>query len=313
MIENLRICLNAVLPLFIYIVIGVMIRRTGMMNSEENKRMNRILFTFFYPVLLFGNIYSADLSVVFNAKLVVFAISFIVISVLVITFVIVRIEDNDASRGAMIHAIYRSNFVLMGIMILQNIFGKQGLPTAAMMVTFVVPCFNFIAVILLEHFRGGKANIGTVALKVLRNPLIIGAAAGLVVCLTGIKIPGIAAGVIEGMSEATMPMALIMLGVSFDPSVITSRGRSIMICVLGRLVIVPMIGLPIAALMGFRGAEFVTLLIMMASPTAVSSFPMAVAMDSDGEIAGSAVMISTPLSCITLFLWLLIFKTLEIY
>ena len=47
MIENLRICLNAVLPLFIYIVIGVMIRRTGMMNSEENKRMNRILFTFF--------------------------------------------------------------------------------------------------------------------------------------------------------------------------------------------------------------------------------------------------------------------------
>ena len=84
MIENLRICLNAVLPLFIYIVIGVMIRRTGMMNSEENKRMNRILFTFFYPVLLFGNIYSADLSVVFNARLVVFAISFIVISVLVI-------------------------------------------------------------------------------------------------------------------------------------------------------------------------------------------------------------------------------------
>ena len=160
MIENLRICLNAVLPLFIYIVIGVMIRRTGMMNSEENKRMNRILFTFFYPVLLFGNIYSADLSVVFNAKLVVFAISFIVISV---------------------------------------------------------------------------------------------------------------------------------------------------------LVIVPMIGLPIAAMMGFRDVEFVTLLIMMASPTAVSSFPMAVAMDSDGEIAGSAVMISTPLSCITLFLWLLIFKTLGIY
>ena len=81
MIENLRICLNAVLPLFIYIVIGVMIRRTGMMNSQENKRMNRILFTFFYPVLLFGNIYNAHLSVVFNAKLVVFAISFIVISV----------------------------------------------------------------------------------------------------------------------------------------------------------------------------------------------------------------------------------------
>lgn len=311
--SNVQICVNAVLPMFIYIVIGALIKRLGMMSKDENTRFNRILFTFFYPVLLFDNIYSADIADLIDVRLVCFALAFIAASVLVISAVVIRIEKNDAARGAIIQAIYRSNFVLMGMMIVENIFGKSGLPVAAMMVTVVVPFFNFIAVIVLEHFRGGKADLKTVIIKILKNPLIIGALAGTAFSLTGISLPGVAADVLDGMAAATMPVALIMLGVSFDPSVITSRGKSIMICILGRLIVVPLIGLPLAALLGFRGPAFVTLLVMMASPTAVSSFPMAVAMDSDGDIAGSAVMISTPLSCFTLFAWLLLFKTLGVY
>lgn len=299
--------------MFIYIVIGAVINKLGMMNKEENTRFNRILFTFFYPVLLFNNIYEADLADLIDIRLICFALAFITAEVLIITLVVVRIEKDDAARGAMVQAIYRSNFVLMGVMVVNNIFGEAGLPVAAMMVTVVVPFFNFIAVILLEHFRGGKADIGTVIIKILKNPLIIGALTGALFSVAGIGLPGIAADVLDGMSAATLPMALIMLGVSFDPSVITAKRKSILICVLGRLIVVPLIGLPLAALAGFRGPAFVTLLIMMASPTAVSSYPMAVAMDSDGEIAGSAVMISTPLSCITLFAWLFIFKTLGIY
>ena len=311
--SNIQICVNAVLPMFIYIVIGAVINKLGMMNKEENTRFNRILFTFFYPVLLFNNIYEADLADLIDIRLICFALAFITAEVLIITLVVVRIEKDDAARGAMVQAIYRSNFVLMGVMVVNNIFGEAGLPVAAMMVTVVVPFFNFIAVIVLEHFRGGKADIGTVIINILKNPLIIGALAGAVFSLAGIGLPGIIDDVLGGMSSATMPMALIMLGVSFDPSVITAKRKSILICVLGRLIVVPLIGLPLAALAGFRGPAFVTLLIMMASPTAVSSYPMAVAMDSDGEIAGSAVMISTPLSCITLFAWLFIFKTLGIY
>ena len=311
--SNIQICVNAVLPMFIYIVVGAVINKLGMMNKEENTRFNRILFTFFYPVLLFNNIYEADLADLIDIKLICFALAFIAAEVLIITLVVVRIEKDDAARGAMVQAIYRSNFVLMGVMVVNNIFGEAGLPVAAMMVTVVVPFFNFIAVILLEHFRGGKADIGTVIIKILKNPLIIGALTGALFSVAGIGLPGIAADVLDGMSAATLPMALIMLGVSFDPSVITAKRKSILICVLGRLIVVPLIGLPLAALAGFRGPAFVTLLIMMASPTAVSSYPMAVAMDSDGEIAGSAVMISTPLSCITLFMWLLIFKTLGTY
>ncbi|MBQ3291025.1 MAG: AEC family transporter [Mogibacterium sp.] len=299
--------------MFIYILIGVMIKSAGMMNSAENKRFNKILFTFFYPVLMFDNIYSADLGAVLDLRLIIFALGSVAATVIAVSLVVVRIEKNNASRGAMIQAIYRSNFVLMGIMIVQSIFGKEGLPTAAMLVTIVVPFFNVIAVIVLEYFRGNKADFGKIAVNTAKNPLIIGAVVGAVFSGFEIGLPGVAQDVIGGIAAATMPMALIMLGVSIDYSAITAKRKNILICVVGRLLVVPVIGLPLAAAMGFRGPAFVTLLIMMASPTAVSTYPMAVAMDSDGELAGSAIMISTPLSCITLFIWLLIFKNLGVY
>lgn len=313
MLKNISICLNAVLPLFIYIVVGIAIRRTGMMTDEENKRLNKVLFAFFYPMLMFDNIYNADLSAVFDVRLIVFALAFIGISVIFISLIIVRIEKNDAARGAMIQAIYRSNFVIMGVMVVQNIFGKEGAPAATLLATFVVPFFNLIAVVVLERFRGGRANIGDILINIAKNPLILGSVAGVLASLAGIVLPKFATDVVGGMSSATTPMALISLGVTFDPSVITAKRKNIAISVLGRLAVVPLIGLPIAAAMGFRGPAFVSLLVMMASPSAVSSYPMAVAMDSDAEIAASAIMISTPLSCVTLFLWLFIFKNLGLY
>lgn len=311
--SNIQICVNAVLPLFIFILIGVLIRRTGMMTDAENKRFNKILFTYFYPVLLFNNIYDADLSVVFDAKLISFALAFVIASVIIITVVITRIEKDGAARGAMIQAIYRSNFVLMGVMLVENIFGEEGLPVVSMLVTIVVPAFNVIAVIVLEVFRGGHVRGRDIALNIVKNPLIIGAFAGVLFAMTGLEMPYIGGEVISGIADATPPVALIMLGVSFDPAAITAKSRDIFICIIGRLVIVPAIGLPLAAFMGFTGPSFVSLLVMMASPTAVSSYPMAVALDSDGEIAGSAVMISTPLSCFTLFFWLLIFRTAGVF
>ena len=121
--SNIQICVNAVLPMFIYIVIGAVIKNLGMMSKEENTKFNRILFTFFYPVLLFNNIYNANLADLIDIRLVCFAIAFITAEVLVITAVIVKIEKDNAARGAMIQAIYRSNLVLMGIMVVGNIFG----------------------------------------------------------------------------------------------------------------------------------------------------------------------------------------------
>ena len=73
------------------------------------------------------------------------------------------------------------------------------------------------------------------------------------------------------------------------------------------------LGLANCILLGFRDVELVTLIAIFASPSAVSSFPMAQQMDSDAELAGDAVVFSSMFSCFTIFLWIFAAKSLGLF
>ena len=105
---------------------------------------------------MFNNIYGSDFSSVFSPK----SLAFAVIGVFTIYFLSIGftllVEKSNYSRGAMIQAIYRSNFVLMGLPIAANIFGKDKLGMTAVLVAVVVPIYNMLAVITLEIFERAK-------------------------------------------------------------------------------------------------------------------------------------------------------------
>lgn len=219
----------------------------------------------------------------------------------------------DRTRGAMIQAVYRSNFILMGLPVAENIYGKGCVSVTAALIMFVVPLYNFLAVIVLEYFRGGRANLKSVLKKILTNPIILGAVAAILALALNISVPSAVNKTISGMCDATTPIAMILLGASFNKGSVHTGKKNLTICVLARLVIVPAIGLGLAAMLGVRDVALVSLIAMMAAPPAVSSYTMAEAMDSDGELAGNAVIFATPLSCVTIFLWLFLFKSLGMF
>lgn len=313
MLQNFLVCLNAVVPLILYLVVGMMIRKFNILTEEDVRKFNRMVFVALFPALMFENLYSADISEAFDLPLIIGACLF-VLAVFGMAWVLVcRIEPSDRSRGAMIQAIYRSNFVLMGLPVTENIFGHGNVSSTAALIMFVVPLYNVLAVILLEYFRGGKANPKDVAKKVVTNPIIVGAMTAIIAIVFHVHVPESINQTISGMCNATTPMAMILLGASFQMSSIKGSHRNLAICVSGRLLVVPAVGLTVAALLGVRGVEFVSLIAMLAAPPAVSSYTMAEAMDSDGELAGNAVIFATPLSCFTMFLWLFLFKSLGLF
>jgi predicted permease len=213
----------------------------------------------------------------------------------------------------MIQAIYRSNYVLMGLPIVGNILGKGHLAMTAMLIAIIVPLYNVLAVVVLETFRKGEVNLRHIVKGIATNPLILGAVAGLVFVVTQWKLPPSIEGVIGDLSITAMTMSLLILGASFSFQSVQRGWRNLLICVLGRLVIVPGIFLPVAALAGFRGEAFLALLAMLATPTSISSYTMAVSMDSDGDLAGNCVIFSSAVSCATLVIWLFIFKSLGVF
>lgn len=305
--------MNAVIPLFVFLVIGFLVRRAGLLNEEEVHRFNRMVFVVFFPALMFENLYTADIKEAFDVRLVLFALAYILLVYFASFPAVYKLEKNGRSRGAMIQGIYRSNFVLMGLPLAINIFGKGSAAQTAALIMIIVPLYNILAVITLEYFRGGHAGAGDIVKNILKNPLIIGAAAGIAALALHLELPDTVNTIIADMSSATTPIALILLGASFDVGSVARKSRDLSAVLLARLVIVPGIGLAAAYALGFRGQAFVALIAMLATPAAVSSYTMAESMDSDGELAGNIVIFSTPISCLTLFLWLFLFKNMGVF
>lgn len=313
MLQNFIISLEAVAPMFLIMSIGIFLRRKNFMNETEVKKLNKLVFHVFFPCLMFRNIYGAEIEDAVDLKMIVYGVVMILLVYFTAMAVVVKIEPSNRSRGAMIQAIYRSNFVILGLPIAANLFGGEKLTTTAVAVTIVVPLFNVLAVVVLEIFRGGKPDPVKILKGIARNPLIIGAVLGILTVVFQIQLPQLAEDVIDQLKDVATPLALVTLGMSLNLKEMGAEKRNLIICVLGRLVIVPGIALIGAALLGIRGVAFVTLLAVFASPCAVSSFTMAEQMDSDAELAANAVVLSSAFACVTMFLWIFLFKSLGMF
>ncbi len=311
--ENFVLSLEIVLPLFIVMAVGYVCKRMNLITEQAAKQMNGLSFRVFLPVLLCKNIYTSSLDSLLNPLVFIYAAVGILVMFFVLMALIPRIEPDGRKCGAMIQAMFRSNYAYFGIPLVQSIFPDSDTSIASLLVVVVVPMFNVLAVIALETFRGGKADPKQIIKKILTNPLIIGSLAGLVILLTGLKIPFILQKPIDDLSKVATPLALFLLGASIDFSKTGAHVRQLSLCVLGKLVVFPLLAVLFAALLGMRGVELASLLIIFGAPTAVNSAIMAQQMGSDGDLATEAVVFTTAFSALTVFLFIFALKTLGMF
>lgn len=309
-IENFIISINVVLPLFLIISLGYFLRKINLFDDHTLKVMNNVTFKSFLPILIFFNIYNADLSAGIDFKLIIFAVTSIVSIFLVMTFIIPKIEKDDKRKGVLVQAVFRSNFVLFGLPIAISLFGEEKAGSVSMLIACIIPTFNFLAVISLEMYRGLKIDVKKILKGIITNPLIIGSALGLFMLAAGIKLPNVLESTIGDLSNVATPLALVVLGGSFKFDAAKDGLKQLIIGVVGKLIIVPAIFISISIFLGFRDVELITLLVMFSAPGAVSSFTMAEQMDADGELAGRIVVFGSTFAVFTMFFWIYIVKSL---
>ncbi|RGS74132.1 MULTISPECIES: AEC family transporter [unclassified Mitsuokella] len=313
MVSNLLVAIGAVVPMFCLMFIGAMVKRMKLLTDEELVHVNRMVFRIFFFCMMFYNIYTTDIATTFRPNLILFGAGGVLATALIAGIIVCAIEPSNKRRGAMIQATFRSNFVLMGIPLIANIFGDDQLAIPTMMIAIIVPIYNIVSVFILETFRGGHFYLPGILLGVLKNPMILGAILGAAFLILGIPIPKPVLKPIGQVAAATTPVALIILGASFKGGSFHNHLPQLVGCVLARLIIVPTIMLGLAIFLGFRGIELVTLVAIFATPCAVAGFAMAQQMNSDAELAGNCVVYTSALSCFTIFGWIFLLKTLSLF
>ena len=306
--QNLIIAINCVLPVFIVICTGALIRYSGKIPPEVFPKLSTMAFHFLLPCMLFNSIYKTDLSISFDPALIGYLMAFTLIW-FGVGFVVCHIFVPDhRARGAFIQSFYRSNIAIVGISMADSMTGSEGVAAISMVIATIIPIYNILAVVTLEVCRGGKVELRPTLVGIAKNPLIIGCITGLVFLMLGITLPSSVEKAIGQLGTAGSVITLLTLGASFQLNGVRQNIKRVAAANIIRLVIAPFVAVGIAYLLGFRGVALGTILLTTAPSLASTSYPMAIARDSDHELTCQIVVTTSFLCCFTLFLWIFFLK-----
>ncbi len=306
--DSLVFATEKVLPLLIMMAVGYAAKLLRVMDERGVRQANNAVFRVFLPLSLCLSIMDTSAATVMDVKTIVYAVAATVLAFLLLLLIVPRFCKQRSAVGVLVQGVMRSNYALFGIPLVGQLYGDTSM--AALMVVVVVPTFNVLSVIVLTIYGGEKADIKQIVKGIITNPLIIYSALGFVLWKLNVTLPPLLSSPLHTIASIATPLALFLLGASLDFSKAYSNKRLLAFGVLGRLVVMPVVCLLGAVALGIRDMSLAALIAVFASPTAVSSYPMAQQMGGDADLAAAQVAFSAALSIVTIFLVIFALKEL---
>ena len=311
--ENLIFSLNATVPVFAMIILGMFFKKIGIIDDVFASKMNKFVFLIPLPVLLFKDLATLDFKQIWDTKFVLFCFFITIFSILIVTILSFLLK-NKKNQGEFIQASYRSSAALLGIALIQNVYGKATM--ALLMIIGSVPLYNIMAVVVLSFFsperKGISKEMWMKTLKgIITNPILIGIVIGLCWSLLHLPMPTMLDKTVTSIGNVATPLGLMAMGATFDykkalgdlkPAIGASGIKLFGFCALF---------LPLAIYFGFRKEQLIAILVMLGSATTVSCYVRAKNMGHTGVLTSSVVMLTTIMSGFSITMWLYILKTLQ--
>ena len=312
--SNFLFSINVTIPIFLVMVIGYFLRRIGMLNENFVTVANKFNFKVTLPFMLFKDIAGVDIKAVFDIKYVLFCAIVSTICFWVVWGTAKLLVRDKTIRGAFVQSSFRGSAAVMGLAFIQNIYGSSAM--GPLMIVSAVPLYNIFSVIVLTFEANDstgidkKAKIRQAGINICKNPIILSILAGLIVGLLGIQFPTLVNKTISNVAQMATPLALITIGAGFEGRKALAKIAPTMAASTIKLVLQPLVFLPVAAWMGFSGEKMIAILIMLASPTTPSCYIMAKSMNNDEVLTASVIVTTTLMAAFTLTGWIFLLKTL---
>lgn len=293
--------LNIVLPVFIVITLGGLLRRLKLIDQTFLRQTNRIVYYVCLPLLLFYKIGTADFGSNFNGGLVVATVGAVAI-IFLASYLFARLSGfSPETRGVFSQGAFRGNIAYIGLAIALNAYGEIGLTRAGILMGFLVPFLNLFAIIalLLPHRNSGEGQKSVWLKQLLYNPLILASFAGILWSYLAIPMPTIIDRSLHIATGMTLPLALLAIGGGFSLKKLHGDLFQAAAATLCKLVLLPLVAFSLLLSLGVEGMDLGIGILIAATPAATANYIMAQELKGDAELAGSIVMLSTLASAVT--------------
>jgi len=239
---------------------------------------------------------------------VLFITLFSVLAVFAVSWcvgVLWRIERREL--GTFIQTSFHGNLGYIGLAVAFYSLGDDGFVRASIIAGFIMILQNFLAVVALQLNSKNispTGNTKSVILRIMGNPVILSALAGILFSLTGFRLPLVISRSLDILSGLALPMALILIGASLSFKLMRLKISQILSSSFLKLILLPALGFVIYRLFDIDLKNYLPGLVLLASPTATLAYVMAKEMNGDTDFAVAAISTCTMLSAATFTLWL---------
>ena len=314
LIDNIIFTGNVIAPVFLLVFLGYFVKRINVINENFVDITSKFVFSVSLPALVFINIVGINLSEAIDISQIIYIYAATLFSFFIVWILSIPFIKDAKNLSVFVQGAYRSNFAIVGLAIISKLFGASALGKASLILAFVLPLYNVLAVIILTvPFRKErKLNLKSTLVEILLNPLIVAVILGLLFSYFQINLPSVINLTLDFTAELALPLALIGIGGSLNMQNIQKASGLAFTSSAIKIILIPIVLTLGSYYFGYRGLDLGIMFVLFSCPTAIVSFIMAEAMGANSKLAGNIVLISTVASVFTIAVGIVILKELSL-
>ncbi|MCY1722470.1 AEC family transporter [Prolixibacteraceae bacterium Z1-6] len=300
------IAVKTVLPLFLVIGIGTLFSRTKASNANWIEVLNKYALYIGFPALVIASLMHLEVGEQSYSKLILFTSGYIVFCILLAFPVAKAFRFSSKMRRTLFLILPFGNIAYLGLPVLQNTFGDEILPVAAIVSALYIFWLLTLAMILVEVYGDDKLHPRKLVVSLAQNPLLISVIVGLAIVFFNIKLPEVAQQTIQLFSDSVTPVVLFALGMFLGMQKIGKLREWLGVFA---FVVVTMLVLPFVFYQFLKGANFDTQLLKAsvidaAMPMGLTPYALSLQYKLETTLAARIVVLGTLLSIFIIPLWM---------
>ena len=305
----MSLVLSSLFPVFSLLLIGSLLKRLKLTNEMFLKLSDRLVYFIFFPVLLFWKIGGAEAGRFVNWNLCIAVLVSIAATYIISALALRLFNISDYKAGSFSQSCYRFN-TYIGMAIIFYAFGEEGIKYFGLLIGFAIPFINILAVSTLIWYSGKTTSsghrLGIFFKEIFTNPLVLACAAGLAYSRMIGSFPAYIDNTFRLMSAAALPLALISIGGALTMKGLRGNFSISTIGSIIKLFCLPLVGFFVLRELQVIGLPFKVGMIFFMLPTSASIYVLSSQLNSDTELASSAIVLSTILSFFSLSVGLML-------
>lgn len=291
--------LASILPVFLVILLGVAIRHYEWLPEAFFPSVEKFSYNIAFPALLFAGTARLNFegSQVGELALATLLPTFIIIGVTLLAMPFAR-GLPGASRSSVMQGAMRPN-TYFGLAVSSLFFDADTAALVMLSLALCLPVVNFLSIIALSWWSGGKADYRKIGKTLASNPIILSTLAGMLVSLSGITIPLPLMNTLDILGKAALALGLVCVGSGLVFSLQGLRPVALGWASLLKLVALPLVGAKVCVLFAVSAPVALAATFYCALPCAPNAYIMSKQLGGDARLMAALITLQTLLAAVT--------------